>query len=70
MKKHGENAGLMGLAREDVNRRRIYASQNATATAAAGTAQPTTPGAPGARTYGQVRRRNSAVDRSKIEIDE
>ena len=70
MKKHGENAGLMGLAREDVNRRRIYASQNATATAAAGTAQPTAPGAPGARTYGQVRRRNSAVDRSKIEIDE
>jgi SecD/SecF fusion protein len=69
IKRHGEGASLTGLARADAAKRRVYASQAATSAAAAGTGtSATNPGS--GRSYGQVRRRNSAVDRSKREIDE
>jgi SecD/SecF fusion protein len=72
VKRKGEEAGLMGLARAELKRQRaVIAGINPRPATAPAASTPSAPTAPGTgRSYGQVRRRNSAVDRSKTEIED
>lgn len=70
VKKKGEDAGLIGLAKNDITRQ-VTGLQTAAVTAGV-PISPTTPGAPGqapTRTYSQVKRRASAVEKSKQDLD-
>lgn len=67
VKKHGEDAGLIGEARREAAQRAAAALQSGSLAAAA---PGVTADVPAGSAYGQIKRRSSVVDKASKEVDE
>jgi len=70
MRKHGEEAGFMALARAEAAKNRTIVTQAAAAMATTGTTSASGTTTVNGRTYGQVKRKVRASDRAKQNLDD